>query len=68
MKPLDDVITCLQEIRDRYPELNSDTFAHGRLELTIKDGVLVTIGPLPCFRRGKEFCGLHVPRLDISEE
>lgn len=63
MKPLDDVIRSLEEIREKYPELNSQTFAYGKLELVIRNGVLVSVGPNPCLQRGKEF-GLHVEWVD----
>lgn len=50
---LDDVIACLQEIREKFPHL--DLCRHGRFELTIKDGVLFSVGPMPYLRRGIDF-------------
>jgi len=53
--PLEDAIRSLQIILERYPELNGEPFAFGRLELTFKNGVLYSVGPYPHLVRGKDF-------------
>lgn len=50
---LDDAIQCLQEIRDRHPEMNEVKF--GQLTLEFKDGKLWSVGPYPHLLRGKDF-------------
>ena len=61
--PLDDAIAVLECIKDNYPELNTHTFAHGRMELTFKDGVLYSVGPNPYLVRGKNFTVKDFPRV-----
>ena len=63
MGPLDDAIAALKFIKEKYPELNGRMCSFGRMELTFKDGVLYSIGPLPNLVRGKDF---HVERLHVE--
>jgi len=52
--PLGDAIKVLDYIRRTYPGMN-DLCLHGKLEITFKDGVVYSIGPLPYLVRGKGF-------------
>ena len=54
MGPLDDAIKVLQYLQVHYPELER-LCRFGRLELTFKDGVVFSVGPLPALVRGKDF-------------
>ena len=59
MGPLDDAIAVLEYMKEHYPELNGYLCRFGRMEITFKDGVVYSIGPLPNLVRGKDF---HVSR------
>ena len=51
--PLDDAIEVLKCLKVSHPELNRYMF--GKIELTIKDGKVFSVGPNPHLRRGKDF-------------
>ncbi len=55
MGPLDDAIQVLQLLKQKYPEMNGSLCNFGRLELTFKDGVVYSVGPMPYLVRGKDF-------------
>ena len=68
--PLDDAIAVLECIKRKYPELNAQVFAFGRMELTFKDGVVFSIGPNPYLIRGKDFHtgrDFHVERKELDK-
>jgi len=52
--PLDDAVKVILALKKKYPEL--DTLCRfGKLEITFKDGVVYSVGPLPYLVRGKDF-------------
>lgn len=53
--PLDDAIAVLQVLKEKHPELNTETFAYGMLQLEFRDGVVIKVGPHPLLMRGKDF-------------
>lgn len=62
MGPLDDAIAVLEYIKEHYPEVDR-MCRFGCMELTFKDGVVYSVGPLPHLVRGKDF---HVQNLRMA--
>jgi len=54
MGPLDDAIGVFQFLKEYYPELDK-MCQFGKLEVTFRDGVVYSVGPLPYLVRGKGF-------------
>ena len=52
--PLTDAIKVLEYLKENYPELER-MCSFGKLEVTFRDGVVYSIGPLPYLVRGKDF-------------
>jgi hypothetical protein len=54
LDPLGDAIKVLEQLREKRPAMN-DMCRYGKMEITFKDGVVYSVGPLPYLVRGKDF-------------